>query len=544
MLTHFAAPGPGEWSLDRSHYPGGTTPIMQSLIRQGFEGGFGRVFAEIGVPAERLDAEFVNGFMYTRLRPLIGADKPPRKPPPTPVLWAASRLHPAFRARTKAATATLRDRPSNDVVRRWNVEIRPELTARNSELQAVHPTALDDGALRLHIGSLLDHLESTFQLHFWLHGHDLGPIARYLHQSIGWGLEPNDAIAALSGASPSTARPIHTLCRLRGLIEESGNPVHSLDDVRAVSAEACTLLDDYLHEHASVLTTGYDLTALTLGELPDLVVSSILTAILPPSHDSESIAAELRSMVAAEHRDEFDMRLADARHVMDMRDDNGPQTIEWPSGLLRLALLAAGHRLADRNELEEPEHAFELTPTEARSLFTAAAPSADELANRADERTACSNMTPPMTLGDPEPEPPLGALPMALAELVAMVQVSMKYMGMDAAPIGDPLVGTGIGTSRYVGRACVASSADDAIKRLQPGDVLVVRATSPAFNAVLMLAGAVVTADGGATSHAAVLARELGIAAVIGAPGALSIPDGSTVDVDASTGSVHVMQTV
>ena len=294
-MPAFAPPGPGEWSLDRSHYPGGTTPIVQALIRQGFEGGFGRVFAEIGVPAERMDAAFVHGFMYTRLRPLIGADKPPRKPPPTPVLWAASRLHPAFRARTKAATATLRDRPSNAVVERWTTEIRPNLMAKNFGFQDVDPAAIDDAALQHHIDELLDHLASTYQLHFWLHGHDLGPIARYLYESINWGLQPSAAIAALSGASPSTARPIGTLCELRSLIEASGATVHSLDDVRAVSSEIRLLLDDYLREHAHVLTTGYDLTALTLGELPDLVLSSIMTATPPPTVDEQAIAADLRA---------------------------------------------------------------------------------------------------------------------------------------------------------------------------------------------------------------------------------------------------------
>ncbi len=543
-MPGFAPPGPGEWSLDRSHYPGGTTPIVQALIRQGFEGGFGRVFAEIGVPAERMDAAFVNGFMYTRLRPLIGADKPPRKPPPTPVLWAASRLHPAFRARTKAAAATLRDRPSNAVVERWNTEIRPDLIATNYGFQDVDPAAIDDDALQRHIDGLLEQLESTYQLHFWLHGHDLGPIARYLYRSINWGLQPTAAIAALSGASPSTARPILRLCELRRLIEASGATVDSLDDVRAVSDEARSLLDDYLREHGHVLTTGYDLTALTLGELPDLVLSSIMTATPPPSVDEQAIAADLRARVSPEHREEFDWLLADARHVMDMRDDNGPQTVEWPTGLLRRALLAAGRRLADRDALAMPEHVFELTPSEVRSLFSGTRPSAAELAARAAERTEQSTMTPPVTLGDPEPEPPLDALPKSLVELIAMVQVSLKYMGMDGATIGDPMTGTGIGTSSYVGRACVASSADDAIERLEPGDVLVVRATSPAFNAVLMIAGAVVTADGGPMSHAAVLARELGIAAVIGASGALSIPDGSTVDVDPVAGAVHVVEVV
>jgi pyruvate,water dikinase len=77
---------------------------------------------------------------------------------------------------------------------------------------------------------------------------------------------------------------------------------------------------------------------------------------------------------------------------------------------------------------------------------------------------------------------------------------------------------------------------------MEPGDVLVVPCTTPAFNMVLTLAGAIVTAEGGALSHAAVLARELGIPAVVGAPGALhEIPDGATVEVDPVAGTVRVV---
>ena len=49
--------------------------------------------------------------------------------------------------------------------------------------------------------------------------------------------------------------------------------------------------------------------------------------------------------------------------------------------------------------------------------------------------------------------------------------------------------------------------------------MLVVPFTTPSYNTVLGLAGAVVTSEGGPLCHAAVLARELGIPAVIGAPG-------------------------
>jgi pyruvate,water dikinase len=123
-----------------------------------------------------------------------------------------------------------------------------------------------------------------------------------------------------------------------------------------------------------------------------------------------------------------------------------------------------------------------------------------------------------------------------------MVQVAMRQLGMDGTAPTDQLTRVGVGTEAYTGRACTAANADEAIEKLEPGDVLVVRATSPAFNAVLSIAGAVVTANGGTMSHAAVLARELGIPAVVGAGAALDIPTGSLVEVDPVAGSVRVVE--
>ena len=87
--------------------------------------------------------------------------------------------------------------PSNAVVDRWHREIRPSLRETNLRLQDVDPSALPDDQLREHIGELLAHLHDTYELHFWLHGHDLGPIAMYLYECIEWGLDPDEAIAAL-----------------------------------------------------------------------------------------------------------------------------------------------------------------------------------------------------------------------------------------------------------------------------------------------------------------------------------------------------------
>jgi pyruvate,water dikinase len=531
----FVAPGPGEWQLDRSHFVGGVTPIAQSMMISGMADGFRRVFAELGVPADTVETRFVNDFHYTRLRPLIGADRPSRRPPPAALIWVVSRIHPKFRACAATATVNWANSPAGEVARRWHDEIKPSVRATNLALQTVDPGALADDELQAHVDQLIDHVRENIELHFWLHGHDLGPIARFLYETNSWGIPPDDAVDALAGASPSTAAPLARLVRLRALVDAAPGPITTLDDVRAISDEASALVDEHLDEHGWVLATGYDLTSATLVELPDVMLATIRSASPPPEHDAAATATRLRARVPVEHRDSFDRLLADARDVMDMRDDQGPITYEWPAGLLRRALLAAGDRL------HIGELALELTVPEAHALFAGRTPSIDALTARADRRRHHAALTPPATLGDPEPQPPLDALPESLARMVATVQFALEHTGMAGPTTRDPLSGTGVGTVAYTGRAVVADSAHDAMDRLEPGDVLVVRATSPAFNLVLSIAGAVVTVDGGAMSHAAVLSRELGLPAVIGASGALSIVDGSRVEVDPVAGVVRCL---
>jgi pyruvate,water dikinase len=80
----------------------------------------------------------------------------------------------------------------------------------------------------------------------------------------------------------------------------------------------------------------------------------------------------------------------------------------------------------------------------------------------------------------------------------------------------------------------------DARERFRPGEVLVCRATSPAWMPLLMGSVAVVTETGGVLAHAAIVARELGIPAVTGATGALAaLVDGDRVRVDGAAGTVH-----
>ena len=114
---------------------------------------------------------------------------------------------------------------------------------------------------------------------------------------------------------------------------------------------------------------------------------------------------------------------------------------------------------------------------------------------------------------------------------------------IDEPAVGDGprLSGNGVGTEAFVGIARVAENAEEAFDRLEPGEILVTRTTSPAYNMVLALVGGLVTAEGGPMSHAAVLSREFGIPAVIGAPDAMrAIVDGDRIEIDPVRGVVRL----
>ena len=549
MVVEFVAPGPGHWQLDRSHFTGGTTPIMRWLLPEAVESAYREQWPLLGIPAETLSVAFVEGFMYTRLRPLIRADRPSAKAPPTVLLKVASRLHPEFRRRTRAASRTLEASPAPAVIEEWHASIRPDLVARNLALQGVDLGALDDPGLADHVDRVLAHLRSSFEEHFRLHGYDLGPIGLLLVAGAEWGLASAELLTALAGASPSTVEPREALARIRAAVARSGVVPTSLAEVAAASSEAADELHAYLRLRGSVLYAGYDLDSPTLGEAPDVILASILNAS-PTGPDpgvADRAATALRGQVPDADRTRFDGLLADARDAMDLRDDNGPITAEWPCGLLRLAMLEAGRRLAASGRLQDPSHVFELDHHELPAVIAGSSePAAGDLATRAADRVHQKALDPPATLGEPEAQPPLDALPAPLATTVSLVLTVIAELGMgdQAAPVvdGPRLVGTGIGSAPITGVARVAENAEEAFDRLVPGEILVTRTTSPAYNMVLTLVGGLVTAEGGPMSHAAVLSRELGIPAVVGAPDAMRlIADGDLVEVDPVAGRVQVV---
>ncbi|MBK7000429.1 MAG: phosphoenolpyruvate synthase [Rhodoferax sp.] len=91
--------------------------------------------------------------------------------------------------------------------------------------------------------------------------------------------------------------------------------------------------------------------------------------------------------------------------------------------------------------------------------------------------------------------------------------------------------GRAIGQKVATGPVCVLHHMDE-LDKLQVGDVLVTDRTDPAWEPAIRRAAALVTNRGGGTSHGAIMARELGIPAVVGCHGATHVlKDGMLVTV-------------
>jgi pyruvate,water dikinase len=101
--------------------------------------------------------------------------------------------------------------------------------------------------------------------------------------------------------------------------------------------------------------------------------------------------------------------------------------------------------------------------------------------------------------------------------------------------------GRAIGQKIGVGRVRVIASAAE-MQRVEPGDVLVTDMTDPNWEPVMKRAAAIVTNRGGRTCHAAIIARELGIPAVVGCGNATeALTDGAIVTVSCAEGDTgHV----
>ena len=112
---------------------------------------------------------------------------------------------------------------------------------------------------------------------------------------------------------------------------------------------------------------------------------------------------------------------------------------------------------------------------------------------------------------------------------------------MKIQAIGTQLAkGEGVGNGNFIGKAVLATDAATANAKATAGTILVTRATDKDFLPAFDKIGALVTEEGGITSHAAIMGLEKGIPVIVAAKDVLAnVADGELITVDARRGLIY-----
>jgi pyruvate,water dikinase len=338
-----------------------------------------------------------------------------------------------------------------------------------------------------------------------------------------------ERLAALASATPSVADA------LRGGVR-SPEGLAPLPGAAAFTRE----LDAFLEAHGHVGQSVDDLALASWGEEPGILLAEIAKRLdhtlesaeerrLRLAGDAEQLADGMRARLL-DKPDE----LARFERLLDLGRRIGPITEihnYWidraAQAHVRSLALRVGARLVREGVIERSGDILFLTRSEVPNLLL----HPEDRRAMVNERRATHErqkaLQPPRYVGK-APETPTGPV-----DRFEGAKVDSTEEGV--------LTGTGAsaGVVRGLARVVLTSVEFD---RIQPGDIIVCPSSNPSWVPVFTIAGGLVTNTGGVLSHAAVVAREFGLPAVVGVANATTlIRDGQELEIDGVAGTVRLL---
>lgn len=300
----------------------------------------------------------------------------------------------------------------------------------------------------------------------------------------------------------------------------------TLTDLWAVSRNALSL-DDFLAVHGYHGPAEGELSSRTWREDPG-PLNALIKKYAAMSDSAEFVAkkaernstralaeAELLESLNAAKRAYARVLLRVARAFVPMRE-TGRNTFLKAIDVARFTARDLGAAMVKDGVFESPEDVFYLCldelaspPADARSLVVA-------------RRATCAEyeayQVPSRWVGEPIP-----------VEVTSVDDVT-------------EIKGMGVSPGVIEGRARVVLNGPDS-EEMEEGEILVCKTTDPSWAAYFFIAGGVVIDIGGALSHGAIVAREVGLPCVINARTATSqLKTGDLLRVDGNTGQVTVLE--
>ncbi|MFT5740487.1 MAG: phosphohistidine swiveling domain-containing protein, partial [Gammaproteobacteria bacterium] len=521
------------------------------------ERGFREGTERYGLFLDYLMSEQLHGFSYSKV---VLAFVPPDAPPGPPSEGFFDQ--PALIARFENGKKAIENKIWHEDMQRWDDEIKPDSIRRNRQLQQVQPETLDSEALIQHLVDCYENLNEMTYRHHLFTIPSLIPVGLYIGKACEWtGADAGEALNLLKGSSPvSLGLAAAELTEIGCLLRQEKidrdrfkglSPTDELESLSKLPNPIGIAIEQYIDIVGYQLTSGYDITERFALEMPEILVGNIWSSRKEKDSRAELDAhqqrvTDFRNRVPAVHRAEFDSLLQEARFINRLRDERGVYNESRALGLSRRAVLEAGSRLQNSGRLNNAAAMLQASHEEMLAMLAGNdKPDQAELDDREDWYQTRTTEDAPLFLGPaPSPPPPLEALP-------ENARLAQSAIGAALGNLFDPPVeadqsdnrikGVSVSSESYEGIARIINNPDD-FHRLQQGDVLVTRNTSASFNVVLPMLGAIVTDRGGQLSHAAIIAREYGIPAVVSTRNATRvIEDGARVRVDGKSGTVTVL---
>jgi pyruvate, water dikinase len=307
--------------------------------------------------------------------------------------------------------------------------------------------------------------------------------------------------------------------------------------------------DGFYHHH---LSWNDDLTV-PFAALPGYVAAVRAGGIAPrPTAqliaDRERIASGYRDLLNTEdEKAAFDQMLGLCRLVFPFVEDHKFYCEHWFTTRFFQKIKAFGALLAGQGVLAETDDVFHLHHTEIDQAL-------------ADVSLAWAAGSPPLGAGhfqpviaerkrmlkvlkDWSPPPALGPVPEALNDPAVRMLWGITSERIESwlNPDPDEVVGVAASSGVVEGTARVLFDVSE-IAELREGEILVVPVTAPSWAPVFAKIQAAVSDIGGSMSHAAIVAREYGMPAVVGCGDATKrIRTGDRIRVDGDRGTVRVL---
>ena len=243
--------------------------------------------------------------------------------------------------------------------------------------------------------------------------------------------------------------------------------------------------------------------------------------------DADALARGVRERLAGrpEELARFEELLRLARAIGPLTEVHNYWIDRMAQARLRTFAVRVGRRLVADAALNTADDVFFLHRSEVRDAIERPIDLRPLVAERRLEHARRQSIVPPAHVGaDPGPPEP------------------DRFDG-ERFTSEDPnlLRGTGASAGVVRGPARVALGPAD-FGRIRAGDIIVCPSSNPSWVPVFTIAGGLVTNTGGILSHAAVVAREFGLPAVVGTGDATTrIAEGRLIEIDGTKGSVRLL---